>query len=166
MKSSQKGFTLIELLVVIAVIGILAAVILASLNNARAKARDARRIADFNQMKIALNGYYAANGSYPISSSWAIQGNGGWTTLETDLATYIPKLPVDPVNTGSGPWINGTLKYAYKSSGQVYDLIGQLEVTTARMCSTNQYRYHTGETGIPAETVWCGTYSPSMYADH
>ncbi len=46
----QKGFTLIELLVVIAIIGLLSSVVLASLNSARAKARDARRVSDLKQI--------------------------------------------------------------------------------------------------------------------
>jgi type IV pilus assembly protein PilA len=73
----NKGFTLIELLVVIAIIGVLSSVVLASLNTARAKARDANRISDMHQMQLALDIYYLHNGQYPNSDNL---GCGGWDT--------------------------------------------------------------------------------------
>ncbi|OGE75812.1 MAG: hypothetical protein A3C85_03235 [Candidatus Doudnabacteria bacterium RIFCSPHIGHO2_02_FULL_48_21] len=63
---SRDGFTLIELLVVISIIGLLASVILISLNSARGKARDARRRADTRQLQTAIE-FYPAPSRIPRS---------------------------------------------------------------------------------------------------
>ena len=60
---NKKGFTLIELLVVIAIIGILASVVLASLNSVRAKGADAAIKANMNGMRAQAEIYYDNNSS-------------------------------------------------------------------------------------------------------
>lgn len=108
--SRNKAFTLIELLVVIAIIGILASVVIASLNSARAKARDAKRVSDLKQIQTALTMYYADNGAYPstsgqirgVCSGYGGHAVSGATGYIPNLApTYIPVLPVDPKPTGA-----------------------------------------------------------------
>ena len=86
----SKGFTLIELLVVIAIIGILSSVVLASLNSARVKARDARRVSDIKQLQVALELYNDAVGSYPTALT-ALTGGGPGASLG--------QLPTDPSRT-------------------------------------------------------------------
>lgn len=85
----QKGFTLIELLVVIAIIGILSSVVVASLNSARQKARDARRVDDVKQLQLALDLYFDANsGKYPYALSALKDQN------------FIPQISTPPAGAG------------------------------------------------------------------
>jgi len=55
-----QAFTLIELLVVISIISLLSSIVLASLTEAKKKARDARRLQDMGQIQLALDLYYSA----------------------------------------------------------------------------------------------------------
>lgn len=108
----KKGFTLIELLVVIAIIGILASVVLSSLNDARASARDTTRIQTIKQVQTALEMYRLSTGDYPIwqgsdtrQNSCFSNGNGGdgvaqWSSALNVLVTQniFTQLPRDPLN--------------------------------------------------------------------
>ena len=75
---------MIELLVVIAIIGILSSIVLASLNSARQKGRDARRISDIKQLQLANELYYDANGAYAFTTDLLVAGG------------YIAAVPTDP----------------------------------------------------------------------
>ncbi len=128
-KNTAQGFTLIELLVVIAIIGILSSVVLASVNSARAKARDAKRKQDLYQIRNALELYFNDNGRYPVGygGSWAGvstapcgvngQTSGANAYIVGLTPTYIATLPVDPATPAS---CNG---YLYTTDGTNYKLL-------------------------------------------
>jgi prepilin-type N-terminal cleavage/methylation domain-containing protein len=97
----NKAFTLIELLVVISIISLLSSVVLSSVNNARSRGRDARRLSDLHQIRNALN-LYSLNNNYILPSSgvyttWLGCGSNDWLNLQTVLSPYISRLPVDPL---------------------------------------------------------------------
>ena len=101
---SRAGFTLIELLVVIAIIGILAAIVIASLGSARAKGRDARRQSDIKQIQLALELYNDTNNGYPVVAgpitSIDLSATNWPSAFTSALApAYISVLLTDPVNT-------------------------------------------------------------------
>jgi len=124
--SNKKAFTLIELLVVVAIIAMLAAISVVALNNARARARDSKRLADIKQIQTALELYFLDKNSYPASVTSGSSIADGSTIYmaqvptapqpcdcstgcpSTDLYTY--------AITGSSPYTSYTLKYCLGAS--------------------------------------------------
>lgn len=123
----KYGFTLVELLVVIAIIGLLASVVLISLNRARMKARDARRISDIRQLQIALSLYYSDYNFYPGNNNQWYDQDGCLATyvdIGTLLGSYITT-PKDPLGRTENDWCYW---YQNRNSGQGYILIMHPEV--------------------------------------
>jgi len=103
----KKGFTLIELLVVVAIIGILASVVLASLNTARSKGNDAGIKANLSNMRAQAAIYYDTNGKYGDGTNAVVCTV---TSANPNVVTGCTQLFADPT------FLNG-LKAAANSSG-------------------------------------------------
>lgn len=85
----------------IAIIGILTSVILFSVSEARANARDKQRLVDLKQLELALALYYEVNGRYPAQGCGAVDR---WTGPGIINAEY--QRPLDEPD-GCDEYIDG-----------------------------------------------------------
>jgi prepilin-type N-terminal cleavage/methylation domain-containing protein len=88
-KQKIRGFTLIELLVVIAIIGILSAVVLASLNTARAKGADAAIKSDLANIRSQSAIIYDANNQTYLNDADNDCSTAGSMFLDPVIASAI-----------------------------------------------------------------------------
>lgn len=103
-KLNKEGFTLIELLVVIAIIGILASIVLVSLNDARNKGYDTEIKSEIAQIKNAMEICYDDN-------------NGSYSTCNT--ATALGTTNITP------PGCSDTV-YEIRTGDQGYKIYAQM----------------------------------------
>ena len=140
MKKTQKGFKLIELLVVIAIIGILASVVLTSLNSARKKGQDGKVKSQVAQVAAAAAIYYDNNnGSYGTGATCTTAGSM-WMDTASSMSTYAGA----PV---AGTWPGGV---ACNASGQAYAFMAQLSTDTTKAFCIDS-------TGITKTVTWATT---------
>ncbi|MBI4067476.1 type II secretion system protein [Candidatus Gottesmanbacteria bacterium] len=176
---SASGFTLIEILVAASIIALLSTIGFVSYQAAGRNARDAKRKADLEQIRSALELYKADNGTYPPAGSSCPLGSNCYVYSDDSppwipalVPNYMQNVPVDPKNIGAaGPWWAGNYRYAYgnvTADGLGYDLMAQLESTGDKdRCGVRGYKNCGGHISAPCTITsyyWCpGTNPPGFF---
>ena len=137
----KKGFTLIELLVVVAIIGVLASVVLASLNTARSKGGDAAIKANLSNIRSQAEILYDTWGNYAVDATPTYFALNQCTNTGTGADTLF-----------SNPTIWNQIKAAYDAGAGV---------TSTRCFSSSgayavavQLKTSDGNT-LPGADSWC-----------
>lgn len=116
--SQKKGNILlivVMILVAIAVVGLLSTLAVVALNNARMKARDAKRVSDIKQIQTAAELYYNDTDEYPLEIIPAQK-------IEYKGTVYMSSTPTNPIpNDGYCP-SDFEYKYTPSINGKSYTL--------------------------------------------
>jgi len=124
----QYGFTLVELLVVISVIGLIASIVTISLSDARARARDSRRVSDTRQLITALSIDYDNTGRFPCHAPFDQSTNSNYLQPLRDHGIISLQVK-DPLNSGNYTYNYMTFKDAV---GGPCGQIAYMDYTTER----------------------------------
>lgn len=121
----MRAFTLIELLIVITIIGILAVALVPRITGGPAKARDATRKTDLQQIATALALYADDNsGSYPWDVSTAATSGCVTGNLDSYISDYMTTIPEDAQYDSTG------YCYEYYATSNGFGLVAHLESNT------------------------------------
>ncbi len=113
----NKGFTLIELLVVIAIIGILASVVLASLNSARNKGADAAIKSNLANARAQAELFYDSNGSKYMGTAGTADDVCSSSALASTVKGIYPNVLAAGNSLGGTTAVGGNSQaFAYAAS--------------------------------------------------
>ena len=123
------GFTLVELLIVITIIATLSGIGYAVFGNATRSARDAKRKADLEQIRTALEMFKADKGCYPPNDNSDING----INKTKFNSSYINPFPSDPKSPYKY-WYQPLIWNSSCGGAGAYALCAYLENGTGTAC--------------------------------
>ncbi len=149
MRSAYRAFTLIELLVVIAIIGVLSAVVLASLSTARDRARTASAKQTLRQVAIAIDQARLQSGmvlkditNSTYSAAACVDPNMNSAGCLANMQAQFTK-----INVASGGMLDAFIASGFRDPwGNVY-LFDENELENGS-CSTKDLVFSAGPDGI------------------
>jgi prepilin-type N-terminal cleavage/methylation domain-containing protein len=103
-RDTRRGITLIELLVVVAVIGVMLAILLPAVQNARAAARAESCVNNLKQIALSLHNYDSAWNSFPMSQTLG-EGHGTGHSVFMAILPFMEQVAVyNAYNTSLENW--------------------------------------------------------------
>ncbi|MFO0957008.1 MAG: DUF1559 domain-containing protein [Isosphaeraceae bacterium] len=130
----SRGFTLIELLVVIAIIGVLIALLLPAVQQAREAARRIQCTNNLKQIGLAIHNYEGATRSFPLGASFQQQNYpaGGDFAMWNSFSAHALMLPYLEQTA-----LYNAINFAWSPSTRAHDPTVYLRVLDAFMCPSD-----------------------------
>lgn len=134
-QSNKEGITVFELVIAITVLLLLVTMLVMVIKPGPlyAETRDKKRISDVTTLDRIIVEHLVDTQTYPgtqnttyysdtlpTGASTLPNVSSGWLGINSTLATYYPKLPLDPQN-------NSTYRYIYRHNGVSYEINVRLE---------------------------------------
>ncbi|MEW4564467.1 DUF1559 domain-containing protein [Bremerella sp. JC770] len=149
--ATPSGFTLVELLVVIAIIGVLIALLLPAVQQAREAARRMSCTNNLKQLGLALHNYHDTYGSFPPSGIDGGKSHGLWIRT----APFFEAGTIYDQYNFSGTWRDNLPLCSQSEMQTLHCPSGSQLITTLaseQPCPTTHYFGNAGPIGLNATT--------------